>query len=377
VTGPPADAEILAACAFAAVPGIGAATLSRIAGAFGSYDAALAAGTSALRSRAAELRLRSETLLYLEDDPDLARLGTWALEEARKAGARPLLLGHEGYPPLLATSAKAPAVLYVRGHLAAGAKRVAVVGARACDDQGLELARTLGADLARASIEVVSGGALGVDAAAHAGALRGGGTTVAVLGCGIDRAYPAENRELFDRIAAGGGAVMSELVPGALPKPANFPRRNRIIAGLSEATVVVRAGARSGALVTARDALDEGRRVFAFRGRPGEVLSEGPAMLLREGLAREVTDGADLCAQLGWDLQIPPRAPPPKVGQPRGQTDEAGERLLTLLDDGTAMHVDELAARSHLAPQEVLRKLTELEVLGLCRQRPGKYFLRC
>ena len=375
--GPAAEAELLAACGFAAVPGVGAATLSRIVAAFGSFEAALHAGTSGLRSRAADLRLRTEASRYLEDDPDLGRLGSWALEEARKAGARPLLLGHEGYPPLLARSAKAPVVLYVRGTLAPEARRVAVVGARECDEQGLDLARALGEDLARGKIEVVSGGARGVDAAAHAGALWGAGTTVAILGCGIDQAYPPENRELFDRIASGGGAVMSELVPGAMPKPANFPRRNRIIAALSEATVVVRAGARSGALVTARDAVDEGRPVFAMRGPPGEALSEGPAMLLRDGLARQVTDAADLCVPMGWDLDVPQREPRPKADRPRVQTDEAGERLLALLDDHTEMHVDELAARSHLAPQEVLRKLTELEVLGLCRQRPGKYFLRC
>ena len=147
--GPAAEAELLAACGFAAVPGVGAATLSRIVAAFGSFEAALHAGTSGLRSRAADLRLRTEASRYLEDDPDLGRLGSWALEEARKAGARPLLLGHEGYPPLLARSAKAPVVLYVRGTLAPEARRVAVVGARECDEQGLDLARALGEDLAR------------------------------------------------------------------------------------------------------------------------------------------------------------------------------------------------------------------------------------
>jgi len=376
VTGPPADVELVAACGFAALPGVGSATLSRIVSAFGSFEAALRAGTPELRSRAAELRLRSETVRYLEDDPDVARLGSWALEQAHKAGARPLLKGEQGYPPLLARAAKAPELLYVRGTLASDVRRVAVVGARECDERGLEMARTLGEDLARGRIEVVSGGARGIDSAAHAGALRGGGTTVAVLGCGIDRAYPAENRELFDRIAAGGGAVVSELVPGALPKPSHFPRRNRIVATLSEASVVIRAGARSGALVTARDAAAERRPVFAMRGSPGELLSEGPEILLREG-AREVTDAADLCAQLGWDVRIPPRERQPRAQRRRVETDEAGERLLALLDDRAEMHVDELAARSHLAPQEALRKLTELEVLGLCRQRPGKYFLRC
>jgi len=375
VTDRPAEAELLAACGFAALPGVGASTLSRILSVFGSFDAALRAGTRELRSR---VRLRSETALYLEDDPDVAALGAWALEGARKAGARPVLKDRDDYPRLLARSGKAPELLYVRGTLATGVKRIALVGARDCDERGLEMARRMGEDLARAGIEIVSGGARGVDSAAHAGALFGGGSTVAVLGCGIDQAYPPENRELFDRIASGGGAVLTELVPGALPKPANFPRRNRIIAGLSDATVVVRAAARSGALLTARDAFAEKRRVFAVRGPPGEPLSEGPSALLRDGIAREVTDAADLCVQLGWDVHVRPRERPRAESHPpRAKTDEAGERLLALLDDHTGMHVDELAARSHLAPQEALRKLTELELMGLCRQRPGKYFLRC
>jgi len=375
VTDRPAEAELLAACGFAALPGVGAATLSRILSVFGSFDAALRAGTQELRSA---VRLRSETARYLEDDPDIAALGAWALEQARKAGATPLLKGREGYPHLLAQTAKAPEVLYLRGTLAAGVKRVAVVGARDCDERGLEMARRVGEDLARAGIEIVSGGARGVDSAAHAGALFGGGTTVAVLGCGIDQAYPPENRELFERIVSGGGALLSELVPGALPKPANFPRRNRIIAGVSEATIVIRAAARSGALVTARDAFAEKRPVFAVRGPSGEFLSEGPGMLLRDGIAREVIDAADLCDQLGWDVRVRRGERPLGAAHPpRAKADEAGERLLALLDDGTAMHVDELAAKSHLAPQEALRKLTELELMGLCRQRPGKYFLRC
>jgi DNA processing protein len=272
-------------------------------------------------------------------------------------------------------------LLYVRGNLATEGKRVAIVGSRDSDELGLRMARALGEGLARAGVEVVSGGARGVDAAAHAGALWGGGSTVAVLGCGIDQAYPAENRDLFDRIAAGSGAVVSELVPGSPPARPNFPRRNRIIAGLSDATVVVRAGSRSGALVTARDAFAAGRKVFAVRGPAADALSEGTELLLREGVGLEATDASDVCAQLGW--QAPSTSHPPAHSYPTPahpqpvQADELGKRLLALLDGHTPVHVDELAARSHLPAQEALRKLTELEILGLCRQRPGKYFERC
>jgi DNA processing protein len=376
----PEDGEVLAACALAAVPGIGATTLSVLAGAYGSLAAVLGAVPAALRSRSTELGLRAATVRYLEQEPDLLRLGAWALDQARNTGAHPLLLGGEGYPALLARSPNPPALLYVRGTMAPGARRVAIVGARDSDDFGLQMARALGEGLARAGVEVVSGGARGVDAAAHAGALWGTGTTIAVLGCGIDQTYPVENRELFDRIAAGSGAVVTELMPGAPPVRAHFPRRNRIIAGLSHATVVVRAGAQSGALVTARDALAAGRTVFAVRG-PAGALSEGTDLLLREGVALEVADASQVCAHLGWNVPTPshpPTCPVPRAEHPTSvQADETGKRLLDLLDGRTPMHIDELAARSHLAPQEALRKLTELEIVGLCRQRPGKYFERC
>src|SRR5205807_3359647 len=153
--------------------------------------------------------------------------------------------------PLLREIENPPPLLYVRGGLTPDVPRVAVVGARETDDYGLELAREISEGLGRAGVQVVSGGARGIDAAAHAGALWGTGTTCAVLGCGIDIVYPPENAALFDRLASGGGAVVTEFPPNTPASRANFPRRNRTIAGLSTATVVVRARMDSGTPLTA------------------------------------------------------------------------------------------------------------------------------
>ena len=304
-----------------------------------------------------------------------------------------MVLGDPWYPALLRQIDNPPPVLYVRGGLAADVKRVALVGARAADDYGLQLARTLGEELAIAGVQIVSGGALGIDASAHAGALWGQGTTVAVLGSGIDVPYPKENEALFERLATGGGAVVSEFPPGTASNRSNFPRRNRTIAGLSHATVVIRATEESGALITANHAAAQKRPIFAVPGQAGDELSAGPNHLLTAGAARAVTSARDILGLLEWPVPkalevendnaprrkrptvLPPTDPPPAPANEQ-VLDEPSLRLWRLLDDRRPLHVDELAARSQLPAHEALRKLTELELKGLCLQKPGKYFLR-
>jgi DNA processing protein len=382
-------AEVLAVCALASVPGVGAQALARIARAFGSLGAALQAGPEALAARAAELKLRSRTTRFLARRPDLEKLGAWAMSAARSAGARAVTLGDPSYPQLLRAIENPPPVLYVRGELPGDRRRVALVGARAADDPALQLSRQLGEQLAIAGIEVVSGGARGVDAEAHAGALWGGGHTVAVLGSGIDVAYPPENAALFERIAAGGGALVSELPPGTPATRPNFPRRNRTIAGLSHATVVVRATAESGALITAQHAKAQGRPIFAVPGEEGEALTAGPLRLLAAGDAAPVTCAREILELLGWsvpgklaareDAVVPSRpsaARPPAPRPPEQALDGAALRVWEILDGQRPIHVDVLAARARLATHDALRWLTELELKGLIHQRPGKYFLR-
>ncbi len=382
-------AEVVAVCALACVPGMGPGALARMAQAFGSLGGALRAGPEALASKAAELKLQRRTSEFLAQRPDLEKLGAWAVSTARAAGARILTLADPTYPPLLRRIENPPPVLYVRGELSGDPKRVALVGARAADEAALQLSRELGEELAIAGVEVVSGGARGVDAEAHAGALWGGGRTVAVLGSGIDVPYPPENGALFERIAAGGGALVSELPPGTPASRPNFPRRNRTIAGLSHATVVVRATAASGALITARHAAAQGRAIFAVPGEARDALAAGPHHLLASGSAAPVTCAREILELLGWsvpghlvargDATLPSRLPagPASVAPPAEQAlDGPARRVWELLDGRRPVHVDVLATRAQLGAHEALRWLTELELKGLIHQRPGKYFLR-
>jgi DNA processing protein len=388
VGAPRECADVAAACALASVPGMGAAALARVAQAFGSLAAALQAGPAALAAKS-DLRLRKEARDFLGRHPDLEKLGAWALSAARAAGARVLTPDSASYPALLRQIENPPAVLYVRGELAEHARRVALVGARAADEAALQLARELAEELAAAGVQIVSGGARGVDAAAHAGALWGGGSTVAVMGSGIDVAYPPENGPLFERIAEGGGALVSEFPPGTPSTRPNFPRRNRTIAGLSHATIVVRATAASGALITARHAAAQGRPIFAVPGDRADELTAGPDQLLSSGVAAPVRCAADVLRLLGWPVPEKlagrtdalratrqPAVQPPAPVPVQEALEGPALRVWELLDGARPLHVDVLANQAQLRPDEALRSLTELELKGLIHQRPGKYFLR-
>ena len=386
---------VVAACGLATVPALGASALARIAQEFGSLQGAVEKGPRAIVRANAKLKLRTEALDYLGRDPDLEELGRWAVGAAKAAGARVVLLDDEWYPTRLREIANPPPLLYVRGSLASEARRVAVVGSRDADEQGLEIARSFGDALARAGVTVVSGGARGIDTAAHDGAFWGSGASVAVLGCGIDVAYPPENGDLFDRIARGPGAVVSEFAPGTQPLPPNFPRRNRTIAGLCDAIVVVRAALRSGALITANHAAKENRRIFAVPGDPGNPQAAGPNELLRARGVLAATSALDVLEKMNWPIPEALLAPPEhdrrsadpgfpalpaeepeKPSTDEQVVDEESLRLWRLLDERTPAHVDDLAQRAQLAAPDALRKLAELELKGMCVQRPGKYFLR-
>ncbi|HEY7724217.1 MAG TPA: DNA-processing protein DprA [Anaeromyxobacteraceae bacterium] len=284
--------------------------------------------------------------------------------------ARTIRRGEAGFPPRLAAISDPPAWIRVRGELGEpGRLRVAVVGSRAVDGYGEEMARAIAAGLARAGVSVVSGGAQGVDGAAHEAALDAGGHTAAVLGTGLDVVYPAAHAPLFERIVAAGGALVSELEDGQPGGGWTFPRRNRIVAGLCEAVVVVRAARGSGALITADWARRQGAVLFAVPGDVTHPLSEGTVGLLREG-ARPAAGAADVLAALG------------RVGQVELPLPGAGPKL-----DGdcaavyaalgrSPRHADEVARAAGLGPGPALAALLALELDGLAEQRPGQRFLR-
>ena len=267
------------------------------------------------------------------------------------------------YPPLLAAIHDPPPVLWLRGDADPGLlslPSVAIVGARACSGYGRAVARAVGRELAAAGLVVVSGMARGIDAEAHRGALEAGGLTVAVLGCGVDRDYPAAHAELARRICERG-LVVSEYEAGVEPAPWRFPARNRIIAGLCSATVVVEARARSGALITADFALEDGREVMVVPGEITSALSEGTNALLRLG-ATPVTRAADVLETYGLVAVVEVEA------EPEGDAAAVLEKLRA-----TAASIDELARATGLSSGDVAAALIELELSGWVSEADGVY----
>ncbi len=271
--------------------------------------------------------------------------------------------GDPAFPSLLAAIHDPPPTLFVRGSADAtllDQPAVALVGARACSSYGRSVTRSLARDLAAAGLVVVSGMARGIDGEAHRGALDARGVTVAVLGCGVDRDYPAAHSELALRIC-DSGLVVSEYEPGVEPAPWRFPARNRIIAGLCRATVVIEARERSGALITADFALEEGREVLAVPGEITSSLSAGTNALLRLG-ATPVTCAADVLEVFGIDPAKPPAA----------VLDGVAGALLERLSEG-ALTADELMRRSGVEPAAVSAALLELELAGRVTLEDGVY----
>jgi DNA processing protein len=268
------------------------------------------------------------------------------------------------YPEWLGRTYDPPPVLFVRGALVRGEgeRSVALVGCRAATPQGLTFARALGRELAEAGLTVVSGLARGIDTAAHRGALEAPGRTVAVLGSGLERVYPEENASTADAIAGGGGAVVSELPLATGPWKGNFPRRNRVIAGWGRAVVVVEAGERSGALITARLALEEGREVMAVPGHPTWAGAAGTNALLRDGAA-VVRHAGDVLEALGLE------------SRPAAETGSEDEILAAMRRDAPSS-VEEIAGRCDRALPELLARLGELELAARVRRLPGPLFVR-
>jgi DNA processing protein len=294
---------------------------------------------------------------------DLDRRAGEVLARAAALGIRPVGRLDASYPAALAAVADAPVVLWVLGDSTAlDGRLVAVVGSRAASPYGLEAAGRLGEDLARAGVTVVSGLARGCDAAAHRGALAACGRTVAVLGCGPDVCYPAEHADLLQAVRQSG-AVVSEYPPGTPPRPGHFPLRNRIISGLCRAVVVVEASDRSGSLLTAGRALDQGRDVMAV---PGPVFGQrhrGSHALLRDG-ARLVETAADVLEELGWTGGA---APPDRASR---------DPLLRAVPVGEDVGVDALALRTGWPATVILQRLLHLELAGAVRRTAGGRFVR-
>ncbi len=400
--GPPPDPGVTEALAvIAAVEGVGPVTLERLLSACGGPREILAiarghGGAAELRAASRDPEERRPTLTEGAAAAlvDVARVPEPILASMREAGVHALGLDDPGYPARLRLIELPPRVVFVRGSDAAleAAQSVAIVGTRHPTDAGRRTASRIGAALARAHVLVVSGLAIGIDGAAHESVVEASGRTVAVIGGGHGRLFPAAHDRLADAIVDGGGAVISEHAPGVPPTRGTFPRRNRVISGLVDAVVVVEAGARSGALLTAAWALEQGRECFLVPGSIEAQESAGCLAWLREfaGVARIVAGVPQLLEDLGVDalaaLPVPDRSvlsrgslvPPARPTQAPSAAavaldlPEREGRLLQALVRGAAT-ADELAAVTGFPIGAVLGGLTGLEGRGLVAGTYGRY----
>jgi len=305
---------------------------------------------------------------FLPTAPQLAFL--------RYADVRVLTRGADDYPRNLREIPDPPPVLFVRGVLEERDRfAVAVVGSRQASPYGRSVASRLTRDLAQAGLTIVSGGAIGIDAAAHRAALEAGGRTLVVLGCGLDVDYPRENRALFEQVVRQGqGALLTEFPLGATPEPWRFPLRNRVISGLAMGVVVVEAGAHSGALLTAGLAADQGREVMAVPGNVDRPGCKGTNGLIKDG-ATLVDEAQDVLRALGLLALEAPR--PAETALPAATRDlpETQRRILECLSL-TPKHIDALAADLKMPAVQVGVEMTMLELSGLARRLPGNCYIR-
>ena len=307
---------------------------------------------------------QKERLAEARAAPISSRLREFALEKEVRA----LLLGSPDYPRLLAPLDDAPPILFVRGTFPE-ATGVALVGSRRATVYGRGQAERFARALAEAGLVVVSGGAAGIDTAAHRGAVEVGGVSVAVVASGLDTSYPVENRNLFDRLAAEGGAVVSEYPLGTTPEPWRFPARNRIIAGMCPLTLVIEAPEASGALITARNAAEYGREVFVVPGAVDTGNSRGCHRLIQDGaaLADGPQDVLDALSSVPRSEALPV-APVPDLPE--------GEAALYARFSRAPIHLDEAAELSGLSSPQAAVAATMLEMKGLIRREPGGFFIR-
>ncbi|MCC6155310.1 MAG: DNA-protecting protein DprA [Candidatus Hydrogenedentes bacterium] len=382
----------------ALVPGVGTAMFIRLLARFRTPDAVLNASRKSLEEVVGPKL--AERIAQYSDVADVAG------QEAAMAKYEASLITLEdpSYPLRLAEIYDPPLLLFIRGRmLEAEQPCVAIVGTRRATPYGIRMAEKFGRELAARGVTVVSGMANGIDTAAHRGALEAGGNTIAVLGCGVDVVYPQQNADLMKEIIARG-SVVSQFPMGTSPSPGHFPYRNRIISGMSLGTLVIEAPLSSGALITARQAAEQGREVFAIPGQIGVTNSQGPHLLIREG-AKLVESVEDILVELELPASVrtparpqpvpanvtdvretapvtrppialikPQSAPPQRVESARASASTNEERQILSALSPNGSHVDEIAQVCRVSVSQALSALTLLEIKGLVRQFSGKRF---
>jgi DNA processing protein len=357
------------------VPGMGPVTCRKLVDHFGGPDVVMAANIADLT---AVCRLRRESLAALSD-AGRRDLASRARDEIGRAAAKNITIipcDDPLYPSLLQKIHDPPIILYVLGnpHLLSS-KGIGIVGSRAATHYGRNIAAQMAKGLARQGFTIVSGMALGIDTAAHKGTLAGEGRTIAVLGCGLDIIYPPRNHELYHEIASKG-AVVSEYPFGTIPENFRFPARNRIISGLSLGIVVVEASNRSGSLITANHALEQGREVFAVPGRIDSMKSVGTHTLLQQG-AKLVHSVKDIAEEFSYtEIMEKQEAGPADMGLELASSLTRDEATLFACLDVYPQTVDEIARASGYTPRKINELLLFLELKGMVQPLPGKYYQR-
>ncbi|MDA7977433.1 MAG: DNA-processing protein DprA [Pirellulales bacterium] len=365
------DQELELTLRLALVPGVGPRIRQALLERFGSPEAVFSASQAALRETSGVGVKLAQAISAARNNLDIAGL----IAECRDDNVGIITQCDDAYPRLLQEIHDPPGVLFVDGQLqSADALAIAIVGTRHATNYGLAQAQGLAAGLARAGLTIVSGLARGVDAAAHRGALKAGGRTIAVLASGVRNIYPPEHEELAAEIASQG-AVVSEAPPRVAPRSGVFPQRNRVISGMSLGVLVIEAAARSGALITARHAMEQGRDVFALPGRVDNRVARGCHALLRDG-AKLVESPDDILEELGPLVSPATAADGETVHHP-------GELLLNDLErevlakvQADATSIDDIVTASGLPAHQVLSALSVLEMRRLIRRLSGQFVCR-
>jgi DNA processing protein len=367
--------------ALALTPGLGPVRARKLVDRFGSADEVFQASLTELEG--AGLRAESAQAIALGKSIEASEE---ELIRATSAGAQIVTLDDPAYPVQLKNIFDPPVVLYVRGDIDLLSETgVAVVGTRHPTPYGIGMAQRLASDLASHGIVIISGMARGVDTLAHKGALEGKGRTVAVWGTGIDVCYPRENKKLTEQILENGGAIVSEFAIGTFAAPQNFPIRNRIISGLAIGVLVVEAGEYSGTRITARNALEQSRDVYAVPGNVTNKQSWGPNTLIKQG-AKLIATWEDVWEELPTNVRVALQARlAPATEAPQGaslfadaQFSPHERRLYALLKPDEAVQIDQIIEKleGEVSSSEIFAALFELELMGKIRQLPGKNYVR-
>jgi DNA processing protein len=351
------------------IPGLGNIALKNLLERFKDPETILKASFSELKDVPGVRKETAWDIVHrrMEIDPSNE------LEKIKRVGACLITYSDPAYPAVLREIHDPPMLLYAKGQIIPNNRTfVSLVGSRNPTHYGLKAAEMISQGLARRGLGVVSGMARGIDSAAHWGCMSGKGFTIAVVGTGIDRTYPASNKKLFHEITEKG-AVLSEFPLGTPPKPIHFPIRNRIISGLSKAVIVVEATKNSGSLITAAQALEQGREVFAVPGSIHSFKSRGCHFLIKQG-AHLVENADDILEALGMNQPYIPKTDT-FTNEVVSLTSESEKIIYNLIGD-YPMHIDQIAGQGNLEPKEVASTLTRMELKGMIRQLPGKMFIR-